>query len=127
MTTRLTGALLALTLAFALPLTAGAQTLLDRIQGLYYPQGMAGAWNCRDLGSDGGAVGFVGDQIRGVESACQLKEPFPIPGMDAVRFTTTCSGEGETWEAGPVIIVPHFDGVTLVYQDFANTWLRCPG
>lgn len=106
---------------------AAAQSLLDRVQGLYFPTMIGAAWNCRDLGADGGAVGIIGAHLRGVESVCRLKDPVPIPGMDAVRFTTTCAGEGTTWDAGPVIVLPTQDGVSLVYQDYAVSWTRCPG
>ncbi len=116
--------------AAALSVTASAataQSLLDRVQGLYYPDLPGTTWNCTALGSDGGAVGIRGNQILGVESACTLNDPFPIPGMDAIRFTQSCAGEGMTWDGGPVIITPTDRGVFLLSEGFGVEWLRCPG
>ncbi|MGP1355459.1 hypothetical protein [Roseicyclus sp.] len=102
-----------------------AQSLLDRVQGLYYPPGQ-GTWDCATLGMDGGAVGIVGQTLQGVENACDLTNPFPIPGMDAMAFDLSCTGEGMTFDGGRVILVPLVDGLGLVRDGSVVTWARCP-
>lgn len=102
-----------------------AQDLLDRVQGLYVPDGMEAFWDCQSVGQDGGAVAIRGSQILGVENACALKDPVPVPGMDAVRYNRTCSGEGTTYDAGPVILTPTDRGVGLMFDGFVTEWIRC--
>ena len=102
-----------------------AQSLLDRVQGLYYPPNQ-GSWDCATLGMDGGAVGVQGDMLHGVENACRMTDAFPIPGMDAMMFDLACSGEGMTYDGGKVILVPTQDGLGLVREGHVTTWLRCP-
>jgi hypothetical protein len=116
----------ALALAAALaPLPAAGQSLLDRVQGLYYPPNQ-GTWDCATLGTDGGAVGVQGDVLHGVENSCTLANAFPIPGMDAMMFSLACTGEGLTYDGGNVILVPTETGLGLVRDGSVNTWLRCP-
>jgi hypothetical protein len=103
---------------------AAAQDLLDRVQGLYYPEGHAG-WDCTTLGMDGGAVGVRGQTLEGVENSCALENPFPIPGMDAIAFDLACTGEGMTYDGGRVILLPIPNGLAIVGQDGVRTWLRC--
>jgi hypothetical protein len=55
-----------------------AQSLLDRVQGLYYPPNQ-GSWDCATLGMDGGAVGVQGDTLHGVENACRSPTPSRSP------------------------------------------------
>ena len=117
--------LAATALVLCLTTPVAAQSLLDRVQGLYYPPGQ-GSWDCATLGMDGGAVGIRGDTLHGVENACQLTNAFPIPGMDAMMFDLACSGEGTTYDGGKVILVPTEGGLGLVRDGFVNTWLRCP-
>jgi hypothetical protein len=79
---------------------------------------------------DGGAVGIRGRTFHGVESACTMENPFAIPGMDAMAFDLSCSGEGMTYDGGRVILVP-LDapvegGLGLVRDGVVTTWLRCP-
>lgn len=114
-----------LALASLLPHAAAGQSLLDRIQGLYFPVGQ-GSWDCVTLGMDGGAVGIQGATLHGVENACTLENAFPIPGMDAMMFDLTCTGEGQTYDGGKVILVPTETGLGLVRDGFVNTWQRCP-
>lgn len=117
--------LAAAALVLCLTTPVAAQSLLDRVQGLYYPPNQ-GNWDCATLGMDGGAVGIRGDTLHGVENACQLTNAFPIPGMDAMMFDLACSGEGATYDGGKVILVPMEGGLGLVRDGFVNTWLRCP-
>ncbi|NKX46038.1 hypothetical protein [Roseicyclus persicicus] len=114
-------------LAAGLAAPAAGQSLLDRVQGLYYPDLPGTRWDCRTLGGDGGALGVVGAQVIGVETTCTLSEPFPIPGMDAVRFRATCAGEGTTWDGGYRIVMPTDRGLLQVVEGNAYEWLRCPG
>ena len=104
---------------------SGAQSLLDRVQGLYYPPN-AGSWDCATLGMEGGAVGVQGTTLHGVENACDLTDAFPIPGMDAMMFDLTCAAEGTTYDGGKVILVPASDGLGLVWDGFVTFWQRCP-
>jgi len=101
------------------------QSLLERVQGLYFPVGQ-GSWDCTTLGMDGGAVGVQGTTLHGVENACNLENAFPIPGMDAMMFDLTCTGEGQTYDGGKVILVPTETGLGLVRDGFVNTWQLCP-
>ena len=111
--------------ALLAPLPAAGQTLLDEVQGLYYPPNQ-GTWDCATLGMDGGAVGVQGDTLHGVENACTLSNALPIPGMNAALFGLTCTAEGQSYDAGNVILVPTDNGLGLVYDGFVTTWLRCP-
>ena len=105
---------------------AAAQTLLERVQGIYVPQGMEAFWDCQSLGQDGGALAIRGTEMIGVENTCQLKSPDPIPGMDAVRYSRSCAGEGMTYEGDPVILTPTDGGVGILYSGFVTEWRRCP-
>jgi hypothetical protein len=73
-------------LVLCLTTPVAAQSLLDRVQGLYYPPNQ-GSWDCATLGMDGGAVGIQGDTLHGVENACHAHQRFPDPGhgRDDVR------------------------------------------
>lgn len=122
----ITLAILALAAALS-TLSATAQTMLDRLDGLYYPQGY-GAWDCQTLGMDGGAVGVRDGMLHGVESSCRLDNGKAVPGFDAMVFGTTCTGEGMEWDGGNVILIPAQNGaaMTLVREGgFATTWQRC--
>jgi len=117
---------LTLIMCFSVAAPAMAQSLLDRVQGLYYPDLPGTTWDCTNLGGDGGALAIRGNQMIGVENICQLKDPVPIPGMDAVRYSRSCAGEGELYEADPVILTPTDRGVGLMFDGFVTEWLRCP-
>lgn len=120
-------ALAAVAMICAVSSPAAAQSVLDRVQGLYFPEGR-GTWDCRSLGMDGGAVGVQGRMLHGVESTCELHSDKPVPGLDATVFQTTCRGEGMEWDGGPVLMMPAYDGLglTLLRENgFATTWRRC--
>lgn len=119
-------AALAVTLCVGWMGPAQADDMLSRLQGLYYPDLAAGAWDCRSVGRDGGALEIRGAQMFGVETMCNLRDPLPIPGMDAVRYLRDCAGEGMTWEGDPVILSPTASGVALMFDGFATEWVRCP-
>lgn len=116
-------AALALCLLAAAPLAA--QSLLDRVQGLYYPEGQ-GSWDCQTLGMDGGAVGVQDQTLHGVENACEMINPFAMPGLDAMAFDLSCVGEGTSYDGGRVLLVPLPSGLALVRDGSVSTWLRCP-
>lgn len=107
-------------------LAAGAQSLLDRVQGLYYPANQPEGWNCSTLGMDGGAVGIQGQSLVGVENTCTLENPFPVPGLDAMAFDLACTGEGTTYDGGRVMLVPLERGLGLVRDGSVVVWARCP-
>jgi hypothetical protein len=119
--------LLAASLALTSALPAGAQNLLDRVQGLYYPANQPDRWTCATLGMDGGAVGIQGQSLVGVENSCRLENPFAIPGLDAMAFDLACTGEGLTHDGGRVLLVPLDDGgLGLVRDASVVVWARCP-
>ena len=105
---------------------ANAQSLLDRIQGLYYPDMPGTRWDCQSVAADGGALAVRGDQLIGVETFCTLHNPFPIPGMDAIRFERSCNAEGSSYDPGPIILSPGEDGLLLLSEELVSRWLRCP-
>jgi hypothetical protein len=109
----------------ALPQSAAAQSLLDRVQGLYYPPNQ-GTWDCATVGMDGGALAVQGQTLQGLENACEMRNPFPIPGMDAMAFDLACTAEGMTHDGGRVILVPLEGGLGLVRDGSVVTWTRCP-
>lgn len=115
------GALLALGLSGPL----AAQSLVERVQGLYFPDGQ-GTWDCRTVGMDGGAVAIQGQELRGVESTCEMLNPFAVPGLDAMAFDLSCVGEGMQYDGGRVLIVPVDAGVAIVRDGAVSTWIRCP-
>lgn len=118
--------LTALSFLLCLAAPVSAQSLLDRLQGLYYPAFAEIPWSCRQVGMDGGALAIQGMQVFGVENICDLRNPFVIPGMDAIKFDRTCTGEGTTYDAGPMIVMPSPGGVLLISEGFATEWTRCP-
>jgi hypothetical protein len=103
-----------------------AQNMLDRVQGIYAPEGLIGVWDCQTVGRDGGAVAIQGNAMMGVENTCMLEDPKPVPGMDAVRYTRMCTGEGMSYVGDPVILTPTERGVGLMFDGFVTEWLRCP-
>ncbi|MFW5881121.1 MAG: hypothetical protein ACOCTP_01205 [Roseicyclus sp.] len=118
--------LVALALGAGLPAAAGAESLLDRVQGLYRPANLEGPWDCRTLGADGGAVGIQGQRLIGVENTCTLENAFAIPGLDAMAFDLACSAEGMTHDGGRVLLVPLDGGLGLVREGSVVVWTRCP-
>ena len=118
----LAAAALAVVLA---PASASGQSLIDRVQGLYFPPGQ-GTWDCTTLGMDGGAVGIHGNTLHGVENACTLTSAFPLPGMDAMIFDLMCQGEGTTYDGGKIILIPTSSGLGHAWDGFVTTWERCP-
>lgn len=93
--------------------------------GLYVPEGMN--WSCRadQLGMDGGALAFRGDELVGVENYCKLTQPTQVRGMNAVLFDAVCSGEGEEYTER-VMLMPHFqNGIYIIRDGGVADWRRC--
>jgi hypothetical protein len=119
--------LIALGLGALLPFGAGAQSLLDRVQGLYTPPAaLYEPWDCQTLGADGGAVAIQGQTLIGVEHSCTLQNPYAVPGLDAMAFDQACTGEGMTYDGGRVLLVPLDGGLGLVRDGSVVVWDRCP-
>ena len=117
---------IALGLGAVVPLGAGAETLLDRVQGLYKPAAFDDPWDCETLGADGGAVGIQGQTLVGVGNTCTLQNPFAIPGLDAMAFDLACTGEGMTYDGGRVVLVPLDGRLGIVRDGSVVIWDRCP-
>lgn len=93
--------------------------------GLYRPdQPWAEGWDCRSVGSDGGALAIMDGAFFGVESRCDLTAPVQVRGMNATLYDAVCAGEGETWSYR-VMIMTTETGVVIVRDGFANPLRRC--
>lgn len=93
--------------------------------GLYRPdQPWATGWDCRSVGSDGGALAIRDGALFGVESRCALTAPVPVRGMNATLYDALCTGEGETW-SNRVMILATETGVVVIQDGFANPLRRC--
>lgn len=102
----------------ALPASAGP------FDGLYYPDGTEG-WDCRSVGSDGGALAVREGVFHGVESACQLTNPVEVNGMSAVLYDAKCNGEGESYAKRMMLMrVP--EGLAVVEDGFVTVLRACP-
>lgn len=94
--------------------------------GLYRPaEPWAEGWDCRSVGSDGGALSVKGDLFHGVESLCRLTNPVEINGMSAMLYDAECNGEGESYAKRMMLmLVP--EGLAVIEDGFVNTLARCP-
>jgi hypothetical protein len=105
---------------FAAPLAAGPY---DGIYRPDYPETQG--WDCRSVGSDGGALAIEGDVFKGVESQCKLTNPVPVTGMDAILYDAECAAEGETYSYRMMLLrLP--EGVAVIEDGFVNMLKRCP-
>jgi len=106
-------------------LLAAAPAAAGPFDGLYYPGiALPGAWDCKTLGMEGGAVGVQGDQLIGVENTCTLTNPVEVRGMAAVLYDEECAGEGETTTAR-VMLMTSDEGLYVIRDGFVADWLRC--
>ena len=97
--------------------------LADGFDGIYRPEGLGG-WDCRSIGSDGGALAVRDGVFYGVESACQLTNPVAVNGMSAVLFDAECSGEGESYAKRMMLMrVP--DGLVVIEDGFVSLLRSC--
>lgn len=114
------GAVLITVAGLAAPAFAGP------FDGVYRPdQPWAEGWDCVSVGSDGGALAIEGDVFKGVESQCQLTNPVPVTGMDAILYDAECAGEGETYSYRMMLMrLP--EGVAVIEDGFVNPLKSCP-
>jgi hypothetical protein len=112
-------ALALLPLVLALPAVAGP------FDGVYRPdQPWAEGWDCKSVGSDGGALAVRDGVFYGVENACQLTNPVEVNGMSAVLYDAECSGEGETY-AKRMMLMRLPEGLAVIEDGFVNVLRAC--
>jgi hypothetical protein len=112
-------ALALLPLVLALPAVAGP------FDGVYRPdQPWAEGWDCKSVGSDGGALAVRDGVFYGVENACQLTNPVEVNGMSAVLYYAECSGEGETY-AKRMMLMRLPEGLAVIEDGFVNVLRAC--
>jgi hypothetical protein len=112
-------ALALLPLVLALPAVAGP------FDGVYRPdQPWAEGWDCKSVGSDGGALALRDGVFYGVENACQLTNPVEVNGMSAVLYDAECSGEGETY-AKRMMLMRLPEGLAVIEDGFVNVLRAC--
>ena len=109
------------TLAVLLALTATPVWAQD-FDGLYRPAGSD--WDCRSVGSDGGALSVRDGVLYGVESACSLTNPTRVNGMNAMLFDAECSGEGETYSYR-VMLMQIAGGLAVIQDGSVSELERC--
>jgi hypothetical protein len=83
-------------------------------------------WNCRDIGSDGGAIRIANGRSHGVENNCRMTNPVAIRGMKATLYDRDCSGEGETWSDRIMLMRQDGGKLLIVNQGVSHVWQRCP-
>ena len=94
--------------------------------GLYRPdQPWAEGWDCKSVGMDGGALAVRDGQFLGVENTCELTNPTPVRGMDAVLYDAVCMGEGES-ETYRMMLMRMEGGLAVIRDGFANVLKDCP-
>ncbi len=109
--------LLMTTLALACPALAGPYDGKYRYND---------SWNCRDVGSDGGAIRIGKGTFEGVENHCTMSEPVAVRGLDATLYDLNCSGEGKTWR-NRIMLMRQDDGTLLIVSEgVSHVWNRCP-
>lgn len=105
---------------------AAAPALAGPFEGTYYPGiALPGAWDCKSIGMDGGALAVQGDELIGVENRCTLTAPVEVRDMDAVLYDAQCAGEGET-TSERVMLMRSTEGLYVIRDGFVADWLRCP-
>jgi hypothetical protein len=103
---------------------AGAAGAAD-YDGIYRPNyAWAEGWDCRSVGTDGGAISIADGVLNGVENQCVLKNPVNIRGMDATLFNAECTGEGET-DGYRLMILKTTDGLALIQNGSVIDLRRC--
>lgn len=92
--------------------------------GLYRPDGLD-SWDCKSVGSEGGALAVKDDVFQGVENACQLTNPVEVNGMSGILYDAECNGEGETYSKRMMLMrVP--EGLAVIEDGFVNLLRACP-
>jgi hypothetical protein len=106
-------------LCSATPLAAGP------FDGLYRPdQPWAEGWDCKTVGSDGGALSIKDDLFQGVESQCRLTNPAPVTGMDAVLYDADCTADGET-VSYRLMLMRTAEGIVVIEDGSVAPLARC--
>ncbi len=106
-------------------LIASEPTRAGSLDGKYRPAGEEySGWDCKNIGSDGGALAIEGNVIFGVESACTLNNPVNVNGMNAVLYDAQCAGEGYEWSER-VMLMETDRGVYNITDKFVAEWQRC--
>ena len=81
-------------------------------------------WDCRSVGSDGGALAIEDDVFKGVENHCRLTNPVPVTGMDAMLCDAHFAGEGESYSYRLMILrVPA--GLAVIEDGAVNLLKSC--
>ena len=93
--------------------------------GIYRPAGdWAAGWDCRTVGSDGGALAIRDGRFFGVENVCALTNPVQVRDMNAVLFDGECTGEGMTYsERLMLMAIP--GGVAVIRDGSVSELRRC--
>lgn len=92
---------------------------------LYRPVGdQYQAWNCKDLGTTGGAVGLSERKLVDVDLECSLSNPVGIRGMNATLYDATCVSAEETYRER-IMVMPSLKGTYIVRDMFVTQWQRC--
>lgn len=100
----------------ALPAVAGPY------DGTYRPDASwAESWDCKSIGSDGGALAVRDDTFFGVENTCDLTNPVKVRDMNATLYDAQCSGEGLV--SRELMISDR--GILLIRDGFASELKRC--
>lgn len=103
----------------ALPALAGPY------DGIYRPSAdWADGWDCRTIGSDGGALAVRDGKFFGVENTCDLTNPVNVRGMSATLFDAVCAGEGMV-DTERMMLMSSPDGIVLIRDGFASELKRC--
>lgn len=84
------------------------------------------SWNCKDVGSDGGALKISGNVIHGIENNCKLSNKTIVRGMNAALYDATCAGEGETYSERVMLMHAPNRGIYVIRDGSAAYWQRCP-
>ncbi len=84
------------------------------------------SWDCRSVGSDGGAIRIQGNSFEGVESSCQMSNPTTVRDMAAHLYDLSCSGEGETYSYRIMIMRADQGDIYLINKGNASLWQKCP-
>ncbi len=96
--------------------------------GLFRPDyPFADSWSCNEefIGMDGGAVAVRDNKLYGVESICQLSNPQPVEGKNAIRYLSTCSAEGSEYSED-VVISRTDNGISVTRGENVAYWKSCP-
>ena len=85
-------------------------------------------WDCVNIGSDGGAIQIVGNDLHGIESFCQLSNPISVRGMSATLYDESCESEG-TQVSQRVMFMRSQNtvgSIFIVRDGIATEWYACP-